>query len=186
MLPLTGFMGARNNKYIYWFLGVNACFLAVLFGLVFHLLDGVDEVNPSCNLDRMNERLLNKRFPQFDFVDLEGNVASSILNADRVLLIALRTDCGACQSEMKLISEHFEGVKDDIRFVGISSDSKQEILEFKNTYNIKFPILIDRKAEIFRNDRITCTPTNFILENRVVKKVHIGGYNDIEELKNSL
>lgn len=145
-----------------------------------------NSVPEGCNLDRMEKLLLNKPLPMYDFVDFNGGNINENITSGKVLLIFLQTGCGACQDEMKLLTENFDDINNEVKVIGIAADSKENIQQFIKDFNLKLPIFIDRKSYMFSVNRIACTPTNFLIDNGIVKQVRIGGFDDISDLKESL
>ncbi len=140
-------------------------------------------VNEGCNQARMEKFLLEKPLPKFDLVDFNGKDAYPTIADGSVLLIFMRTNCGACQDEMKLLSDNSNRINKDLKIIGIAADSKEEIGKFTENFNLQFPIFLDQNADVFSEKRITCTPTHFLLESGTVKNVRIGGFESIEDLE---
>ena len=115
-----------------------------------------------------------------------GNDFYDKLQNEKVMLIFMMTDCGACQFESPIVSKALPLIGPKVKVYGVVREEKDKIQNFVKNYNVNFPILIDKDGKMFEQLKIKCTPTNLVLENGIVKKVLIGSPKDEKMLFNDL
>lgn len=89
-----------------------------------------------------------------------------------VVLNFWATWCGPCKEEMPYINKVYENHKnkDDVVILAINNkESKFAVKNFINRYDIKFPVLLDRKGDISDEGyHIVPIPTTFFINKRGV------------------
>lgn len=138
------------------------------------------------DIEPKNEKELIDSF-DFQLEDQYGNMHTlSEYKGKVVFLNFWATWCEPCKTEMPHIEEIFNEYgenKEDVIILGVANprtkanpnnldSSKDEILDFLNQNNYKFPVLFDETGEIFREYYINSIPTTFM----ITKSGKIYGY----------
>lgn len=125
-----------------------------------------------------NEPLPTTKLRRFD----DDTDYSEKIKTGKVLLIFLTTGCNACQKEVNLVSKNYPKLSPKIQIYGVGIEEKGKILTFVDKYQIQFPILIDDKAELFRQLRVKYFPTKFLIEDGIITRTWFGNFPDEDRL----
>lgn len=175
-----------NPKTIVLILSANFIVLVSLFVWFYTSYVRVENPEATCNGEYLSRTLANNPLPNYEFTDLNGNSEYENLIKDKVLLVFLRSDCAACQKEVAFLSEHFTEISSQVRIIGVTTESKKQAESFIRNYKLQFPIILDKNGDMMLKARVSCTPTNFIIENGIIKKIKFGFFDNLEQLVKSL
>ncbi|WP_051205375.1 TlpA family protein disulfide reductase [Salinimicrobium xinjiangense] len=130
-----------------------------------------------------------KEFPDFEFTDLQGRKVSKELAKGKTL--AVKTwfiRCKPCIEEMPQLNrlvEEYEN-RDDVLFLSLSLDPKEELETFLSTREFKYPVIANQKAFIEDTLGFTIYPTHIIVEpSGKIRKVVNTAPEMIAALKNT-
>lgn len=125
------------------------------------------------NLKTEAEKLINQELPKAQFIEVETHkdVSSEIRSGD-VLLVYLADGCEACKKELPILSQIQS--KSGVRVFGIMPQNEYVIKNYVKANDLKFPVLIDKDAEIFRALNLKYTPTNLKLKNGFIQRALFG------------
>lgn len=171
-----------SPKTIIVILSANIIILTSLFIWFYSKSKDAENSNGICNSELLSKTLINKVLPKYEFIDPDGNNQYENMIKGKVLLVMLKSDCPACQKEITLLSEHFTEISNQIRIIGITMENEDQTKSFIKKNNIQFPIIIDKNGDMMLKARVACTPTNFIVENGIIKKITFGKFNTLEEI----
>ena len=131
--------------------------------------------------------------PEYSAPDLDGDeISFEDLRGKVVLVSVWATWCGPCRVEMPSIQALYDRYNDEgftVLAVSIDTDPryKRKVKEFRDQYELTFPILLDPANEITRTLETVGVPENFVIDKqgRIVKRV-IGASNWNTEANRSL
>ncbi|GAA4851677.1 thiol-disulfide oxidoreductase ResA [Algivirga pacifica] len=124
--------------------------------------------------------------PNFELTGLDGKPYSLKEQKGKLVLLNFWKDnCDVCKKEFPLMEEYyreFGGENFEILAVYLG-DSKSAPQEFKDNYDITFPLLKEGKDVAFGQYKIRATPTNYLItpEGKVIRKVV--GFVDAQQIK---
>ena len=124
----------------------------------------------------------NHPLPVSKVVETEGSDVSSKIREGKVLLVFLSSKCAACKKDVEVISQVYSDLAPRIQI-----EKQENIVNFAKENNVKFPILIDVNAQLFKELQIRYFPTKFLLDDGVIVKTFFGNFPNkdkiFEELK---
>ena len=120
--------------------------------------------------------------PDFTLQTLEGKkVKLSDYRGKKVILNFWATWCPPCKEEIPHMEKYYKSLnkKDNVEVVAVnltSADkSKEYIKEFAESYDITYPILLDKKGEQQKQYEIVTIPTTFFInEAGQIKQKAVG------------
>ncbi len=119
---------------------------------------------------------------EVDFSKFEGFQSSLKKNDEhqKFWLIYILSSCEACKLELKMIEEM--NINQDFQVIGIMVEDKEKVESFIKEQKPKFPVFIDKNGEFFKSAKLKYFPTNFIIENGIIKKSLFGMPEKQEDL----
>ena len=122
--------------------------------------------------------------PEYSAPNLQGEEVSFEDVRGQVALVSVwATWCGPCRVEMPSIQALYDRYSDEgftVLAISIDTDPRYErkVREFKEQFDLTFPILLDPANEITRALQTVGVPENFVIDKqgRIVKRV-IGASN---------
>ncbi len=115
--------------------------------------------------------------PEFNFTDLMGKVYNKLLTKGKIVILKCWfIHCGACVKEFtelnKLVDDNHE--RDDILFLSLALDSKQDLIKFFETKDFKFATVAEMKNYIVNKLNITEYPTHLLIDRngKIIKVVN--------------
>lgn len=175
-----------NPKTLVLILAANLVVLVSLFAWFYTSYLGTESAEATCNGEYLSKTLTNNLLPSYELIDLNGNNEYENLIKGKVLLIFLSSECSACQKEVVFLSKHFSEISSRVRIVGVTTESRKRAESFSADYKLQFPLVLDKNGDMMFEAGVRCTPTNFILDNGIVKKIHFGTFDNLEQLMNFL
>lgn len=139
---------------------------------LFRLREGADEdISYTIMADTYPEykhfMMEGKAFPDFNLTDLQGNTYSKEALEGKTLAVKtwfLR--CKPCIEEMPqlnaLVEEYSD--RDDVVFLSLSLDSREELENFLTTREFKYPVIPNQKAFIEDTLGFSIYPTHIIVD----------------------
>ncbi|AMW98187.1 peroxiredoxin family protein [Rummeliibacillus stabekisii] len=120
--------------------------------------------------------------PDFTLKTLEGKkVKLSDYRGKKVILNFWATWCPPCKEEIPHMEKYYKSLnkKDNVEILAVnltSSDkSKEYIKEFAESYDITYPILLDKEGEQQKQYEIVTIPTTFFInESGQIKQKAVG------------
>lgn len=120
--------------------------------------------------------------PDFTLKTLEGKkVKLSNYRGKKVILNFWATWCPPCKEEIPHMEKYYKSLnkKDNVEILAVnltSSDkSKEYIKEFAKSYDITYPILLDKEGEQQKQYEIVTIPTTFFInESGQIKQKAVG------------
>lgn len=123
-----------------------------------------------------NVKTVNRLAPDFTLKGLDGKSHSlKDFRGKKVLVNFWTTWCPPCQREMPILEKYYE--THDVVVVGVNITDQEfgadVIQEFKDYYQLSFPILLDEKGEVSKAYEVLTIPTSFVVdeEGRIVKEI---------------
>lgn len=104
------------------------------------------------------------------------------IKQNKVLLVYFATGCSACKREFDMLSQDYAKISPEVQIYGVSVEQEDIVRKFAEKNNFQFPILLDKGADLLSKSEIKSFPTNFIIQDGIIKKYWIGYVNDSESL----
>lgn len=118
---------------------------------------------------------------------LDNSVTTLKEYKDKVLIINFWASwCGPCQQEAPQLKIFYDNKPDDVELLAInitSSEIRKNIEEFKNVYDLKFPIFLDLDKSLENLFKVLTYPTTIIVDANGILKYTIKGPINENELK---
>lgn len=90
--------------------------------------------------------------------------------------------CVSCKKELPLINK-LANQMSGVSFVGVDVDEqKQDGIDFQKELKITFPVYNDNDQNVIKQFNPPGVPAIYIVKNNVVKKIHIGALDNIDEV----
>ncbi len=175
-----------NPKTIVLILAANFIVLISLFVWFYTSYIRAESPEATCNGEYLSKTLANNILPNYEFIGPSGGNEYENLVKGKVLLVFLNSECAACQKEVTLLSKHFAEINSQVRIVGVTTESRKKADSFSADYKLQFPIVLDENGDMMFEAGVRCTPTNFILQDGIIKKIHFGTFDSLEQLIKSL
>jgi len=115
--------------------------------------------------------------PDFTSTTLEGEtITLSDFRGQIVLVNDFATWCGPCQAETPDLVDVYNAEGSDVVFIGLNlQESEAKVAEFKEQYNIPYPLVMDSDGKVTELYRPVGLPTSwFIDSDGLVRYVHAG------------
>lgn len=116
--------------------------------------------------------------PNFELVDLEGNsVRLSDFEGQGVFLNFWGTWCPPCKKEMPAMNRQYQVYKDQgVHVLSVNiAQSQFEVENFAKSYDLKFPIVIDKSKSVMQAYNIKPLPTSILINpNGKVEQIITG------------
>lgn len=136
---------------------------------------------------RSKEFLYNMRLPAMKSQDFQTKIGyDNNIRHGKVLLVYLVTGCAGCQKEAEILSQSGFLKDNDVKIYGIADENSDALKSFIQTYNFKFPILLDEYGKFKKDLDIKYFPANFVLEDGIIVKGWFGNPKDKEDLHKKL
>ena len=115
--------------------------------------------------------------PDFTGTTLEGNtITLSDFRGQIVLVNDFATWCGPCQAETPYLVEIYNAESGDVAIIGLNlQEDEAKVTDFKEQYNVPYPLVMDPDGEITELYRPVGLPTSWFIDSEgVVRYVHAG------------
>ena len=115
--------------------------------------------------------------PDFTVATLEEEpISLSDFRGKIVLVNDFATWCGPCQAETPSLVDVYNAEGDDVVFIGLNlQESESKVAEFKDQYNIPYPLALDPDGKVSELYRPVGLPTSWFIDSEgVVRYVHAG------------
>ena len=129
-----------------------------------------------------NFRKLGTEFPEFDFVDLEGNhYTNELLKGKTVVFKAWFIACKPCVEEFPELNELVSRYRDseDVVFISLALDQKEELKEFLSKEPFQYKVIPDQKDYLMDVLEVIKYPTHIVVDKN-------GNYQSIPRNAESL
>jgi peroxiredoxin len=92
------------------------------------------------------------------------SLAEALGNPDRpVLLLFFSLDCHVCWEDLIEMKYFIEKNSIPIGIIGISKDGPDELREFLDKYSFPYPVVCDRRNDLFRRFKVNLEPFLLII-----------------------
>jgi cytochrome c biogenesis protein CcmG, thiol:disulfide interchange protein DsbE len=149
---------------------IPAVIVVLLGGLFAALLRPADTGNTS------TAAVAGKPAPDFTLTTLEGKTVSlAQFKGKPVVLNFFASWCVPCKDEAPMISQAAKDFK-DVVFLGVAyNDKLPKTREFRDTYNLSFPIAVDNDSDLGRTSvkyALFGVPETFFIDRQGVVQKH--------------
>jgi len=119
--------------------------------------------------------------PDFTLQTLEGEeVSLSDYRGEKVMINFWATWCPPCRAEMPDMEKFYQNEDIVILAVNLTETESglKEVQQFRDEFNLSFPILLDKKVEVANKYEINPVPTSvFVDEDGKIDSVMLGAMN---------
>jgi peroxiredoxin len=149
---------------------IIAVFLVSVFSFVL-----IKEFTKEDPLLKEAEAFRAKQMPKMPLQNIANleDYSDAILQGDVFFVYALST-CDACKKELKLLSQSRADLESKTKIFAVMSEDEEVVREYIRKNNIEIPVLIDKDAKLLRELDLKYFPSNFKLNDGVIKKVSFG------------
>jgi peroxiredoxin len=115
--------------------------------------------------------------PDFTLSTLEGEtITLSDFRGQIVLVNDFATWCGPCQAETPSLVDVYNSAGEDVVFIGLNlQESQSKVAEFKDQYDIPYPLVLDPDGKVTGLYRPVGLPTSWFVDSEgVVRYIHAG------------
>ncbi|MDE1205798.1 TlpA family protein disulfide reductase [Tenacibaculum larymnensis] len=119
-------------------------------------------------------KMEGKKLPDYNFVDLKGKAHNKADTKGKLLVIKCWfITCKVCVEEFPELNELVDKYKDDkIEFVSLAFDKKDELVEFLETKEFKYPTIPEQKDYMAKKLKVKQYPTHLIVDaNGIIIKM---------------
>lgn len=121
-----------------------------------------------------------KKFPAFEFKDLDGNSLSSANLQGKILVVnAWFIKCKPCIMEMPEFNTLVEKYKShpDVVFLGITFDSQEKVKEFIKNQGFDYTLIPGQQTLLTQTLQISSFPTNIVVDREGNIAFSMAGYS---------
>jgi peroxiredoxin len=125
----------------------------------------------------------NKKFPEFNFTDINGNKYNTANTKGKVLVIKCWfIGCQRCEEEMPELNQLLARYKNrkDIVFVSLARDSKNKLQAFLKRKRFDYPIVADQINFIEQKLNVNAYPTHLIVNKQGMVVNVVGSPDEID------
>lgn len=152
-------------------------------GKVLYQLTGIDDsadekikksIVSKASIAHQYFKMEGKKLPDYNFVDLKGKAHNKADTKGKLLVIKCWfITCKVCVEEFPELNELVDKYKDDkIEFVSLAFDKKDELVEFLETKEFKYPTIPEQKDYMAKKLKVKQYPTHLIVDaNGVIIKM---------------
>ena len=122
------------------------------------------------------------RIPDFNFTDLNGNTYNKENTKGKIVVLKCWfVKCQLCIEEMPALNKVVEefNTRNDVVFISLAFDSKQELVKFLSNTNFKYPVIPVSRNYLEEQLKVTGYPTHFILNRRGKITKVVTNYKDM-------
>ncbi|TDQ30273.1 TlpA family protein disulfide reductase [Tenacibaculum caenipelagi] len=121
-------------------------------------------------------RMEGKKLPEYSFIDLDGKTHNKADTKGKLLVLKCWfITCKVCVEEFPELNELVDKYKDDnIEFVSLAFDKKDELIEFLKTKEFKYPTIPEQKEYMAKKLKVKQYPTHLIVDSNgvIIKMVN--------------
>lgn len=156
-----------RNRYIFRTAVLAVLLVAVVFALVTNL-------NKDKELYKDGDQAPNFELTQINENNEVETIRLSDLKGKGVMLNFWATYCEPCEVEMPFMESLYPEYADDIEIVAVSLDANNLVIQqFINQYNLTFPVVHDKSAEVMDLYKVGQLPSTLFIDEDgyIVEKV---------------
>ncbi|WP_299009575.1 TlpA disulfide reductase family protein [uncultured Tenacibaculum sp.] len=121
-------------------------------------------------------KMEGKKLPDYNFVDLEGKAHNKADTKGKLLVIKCWfITCKVCVEEFPELNDLVDKYKNEkIEFVSLAFDKKDELIEFLETKEFKYPTIPEQKDYMAKKLKVKQYPTHLIIDSNgvIIKMVN--------------
>ncbi|RLG43708.1 MAG: hypothetical protein DRN81_05985, partial [Thermoproteota archaeon] len=137
-------------------------------------------------LERMGTVNVGDTLGDFILEDIDGNLHRlSELLTQKCVIAFIKPDCEGCLMELETIGRTITDGADHRHFIFISSANPLHMVELRENFGIRCPILFDEGRDVALRLKVQTYPFNFVVNHeRVILDVRAGGMSgeDYQEI----
>lgn len=157
---------------------------SIIRGIILVVLAGaiVFTIYNTATKDKAETLKVGMDAPDFELVDLDGNTHRlSDYKGQGVFLNFWGTWCPPCKKEMPAMNRQYEVYKDQgVHVLSVNiAQSEFEVSNFAESYNLSFPIVIDKTKSVMQAYNVFNLPATILVSPEgKVEKIITGEMND--------
>lgn len=140
------------------------------------------KVNSRCNIESISKKLIGNPFPKYHYLDADGNEVSPSFDNDDLLVSFIHSSCDACKIQLTAMPNEVSRNAQKLKIIAIAAESPEIVRDYIKRNDLRFPVFINQDQTLVKDLGISCTPTNILIEEGIVKKIKVGKISSIDEL----
>ncbi len=123
---------------------------------------------------------IGSKAPIFSLESLEGEVVTlDQLKGKKVLINFWATWCPPCKEELPDMQELYNENQNKLEILAINLDPENNVHKFRDEYELRFPILLDKENHVNELYKVLAVPTSYVIdENGIIINKHIGALDE--------
>ena len=121
-------------------------------------------------------KMEGKKLPEYSFIDIEGKAHNKADTKGKLLVLKCWfITCKVCVEEFPELNKLVDKYKDDnIEFVSLAFDKKDELTDFLKTKTFKYPTVPEQKEYMAKKLKVKQYPTHLIVDSNgvIIKMVN--------------
>jgi len=148
-----------------------------------------DSIKRSANVAYTYFKKEGTKFPEFNFVDLNGTRFSSTSTAGKILIIKLWfINCKVCVEEFPELNKLYDEYEayEDVIFLSLAFDKAEKLKKFLTKKQFRYPVVADQK--VFMTDKIEAKqyPTHLIVDEDGNIEKMVSSFKQLKEALNKI
>ena len=126
--------------------------------------------------------------PDFELLSTDGELVSLSSQRGKVVVVNFwATWCGPCVQEIPMFQDYYDQYGPDLQILGINEqEHPDEVRAFLDEFNVTYPILLDRSADLAPLYRLMALPVTVFVDRDGILQYHHIGFMTEEQFSNYL
>ena len=133
------------------------------------------QIKSSSTTDYIHFKAEGKKFPAFQFVDLNGVVYNNENSKGKIVVLKCWfITCHACVAEFPELNQLVDSYRNrkDIVFISLALDSKEKLIQFLSHKKFNYAVVADQQKFITKELNESMYPTHILIDtNGIIRKV---------------
>lgn len=166
-------------RFVYWTLIICIGLWGAAFFYLTELSQNKSDQKKTTGDPYLESSKIGHKAPAFELLGLDDHIYSlENLHGKSVVLNFWASWCDPCKQEAPHLVELYEKYKENTEIYAINltkNDRLKDVSKFAETFNFKFPVLLDSTGRIAEKFKVIAIPTTyFINENGIIVDQIIG------------
>lgn len=146
------------------------------------------DLDSPLNLEKASLMDTNVPAPDFELLSTDGELISLSGQQGKVVVVNFwATWCGPCVQEIPMFQDYFNQYGSDLVILGINEKESPDVVRaFLKEFNVSYPILFDRSADLAPVYRLMALPVTVFVDRDGILRFHHVGIMSEEQFSNYL